>query len=263
MITSKADEGARPEAGDEPDDAGSDPIAAALGRIRLRIARAADRAGRPAHDVDLVAVSKTHSGRAVAAALVAGQESFGENRVQEARTKFPELRPHWPGLRLHLIGPLQTNKAVDAVRLADVIETLDRARLADALDEAAQKAGRLPELLVQVNIGAEPQKSGVLPDEAERFIGTCQRRFGDRLVGLMAIPPAEADPVPFFRRLAAMGAAHGLARLSMGMSGDFEQAIACGATSVRIGTAIFGGRPVPGSLAPEPLVPESLAPARN
>ena len=196
-------------------------------------------------------MSKTHPGGAVAAALAAGQNTFGENRVQEAQSKFPELRPRWPGLRLHLIGPLQTNKAADAVRVADVIETLDRIRLADALDEAAQKTGRLPKLLVQVNIGAEPQKNGVLPDEADQFIGICRQRFGDRLVGLMAIPPADADPAPFFQHLARIGAAHGLSRLSMGMSGDFEQAIACGATSVRIGSAIFGGRPAAsGSLAP-------------
>ncbi len=248
MIASEAD-GPRPWV-EEAAEAGSDPIAAALARIRRRIHEAAERAGRPAGAVDLVAVSKTHPGQAVAAALGAGQELFGENRVQEAQSKFPPLRPDWPGLRLHLIGPLQTNKAEDAVGLADVIETLDRLRLADALERASQKAGRLPRLLVQVNIGAEPQKAGVLPDDADRFIDDCWRRFGNRLVGLMAIPPAGADPVPFFRRLAAMGAAHGLARLSMGMSGDFEQAIGCGATSVRIGTAIFGGRPVAPPLAP-------------
>ena len=228
--------------GDTRPDA-ADPIAAALARIRQRIDEAAERAGRRAGEVDLVAVSKTHPGQAVAAALAAGQAVFGENRVQEAQSKFPELRPGWPELRLHLIGPLQTNKADDAVRLADVIETLDRPRLADALERTAQKAGRLPRLLVQVNIGAEPQKAGVPPDEADRFIGACRRRFGDRVAGLMAIPPAGADPVPFFQSLAAMAAAHGLFHLSMGMSGDFEQAIACGATSVRIGTAIFGGRP--------------------
>ncbi len=249
MIASEPDDGPRPGVEEEPDTC-SDPIAASLARIRRRIREAAGRAGRPGGAVDLVAVSKTHPGQAVVAALSAGQELFGENRVQEARSKFPRLRPDWPGLRLHLIGPLQTNKAEDAVGLADVIETLDRVRLADALERASQKAGRLPKLLVQVNIGAEPQKAGVSPDEADRFIGDCRRRFGDRLVGLMAIPPAEADPVPFFRHLAAMGAAHGLARLSMGMSGDFEQAIACGATSVRIGTAIFGGRPVAAPLAP-------------
>ena len=251
MTTAEPNEEMRPDARDEPADARPHPVAAALERIRQRIAQAAERAGRPADDVNLVAVSKTHPGGAVAAALAAGQNTFGENRVQEAQSKFPELRPHWPGLRLHLIGPLQTNKAADAVRVADVIETLDRIRLANALDEAAQKTGRLPKLLVQVNIGTEPQKSGVLPDEADRFIGICRQRFGDRLVGLMAIPPAEADPAPFFQHLARIAAAHGLARLSMGMSGDFEQAIACGATSVRIGSAIFGGRPAAaGSLAP-------------
>ena len=251
MMAPEPEDGVRPDAGNEPD-ARSDPIAAALALIRRRISEAAGRAGRAGGDINLVAVSKTHTINAVAAALAANQEVFGENRVQEAQSKFPELRPRWPGLRLHLIGPLQTNKADDAVRLADVVETLDRARLADALERASQKAGRLPKLLVQVNIGAEPQKAGVLPDEADRFIGECRRRFGDRLVGLMAIPPAEADPVAFFRHLAAMAAAHGLAQLSMGMSGDFEQAIACGATSVRIGTAIFGGRPA-----------ASLAPGRN
>ena len=256
MTIPEPDEETRPDVG-EAGDTLVHPIAASLARIRQRIARAAERADRAAGEVALVAVSKTHPGGAVAAALAAGQDAFGENRVQEARSKFPELRPRRPGLRLHLIGPLQTNKAADAVGLADVIETLDRMRLADALDDAAQKAGRLPELLVQVNIGAEPQKAGVLPDQADRFIGVCRQRFGERLVGLMAIPPVEADPVPFFRRLAAMAAAHGLSRLSMGMSGDFEQAIACGATSVRIGTAIFGGRP-----APEPLA-QSLARARN
>ena len=250
MTPSEPNQETRPHALDGAADVPPDPIAAALDRIRQRIARAAERAGRAADEVDLVAVSKFHPGAAVAAALAAGHGTFGENRVQEAQSKFPELRPGWPGLRLHLIGPLQTNKAADAVRVADVIETLDRVRLADALDEAAQKTGRLPTLLVQVNIGAEPQKSGVLPDEADRFINDCRQRFGDRLVGLMAIPPVDADPAPFFRHLAGIAATHGLARLSMGMSGDFEQAIACGATSVRIGTAIFGGRPAAGSLAP-------------
>ena len=219
-----------------------EPVAAALDRIRARIARAAGQCGRVLDDIRLVAVSKTHPAADVAAALAAGQAVFGENRVQEAATKFPALRPDWPSLRLHLIGPLQTNKALDAVRLADVIETLDRPRLADALERAAQAAGRLPILLVQVNIGAEPQKAGVLPDQADTFIADCRRRFGDALVGLMTIPPADADPQPHFRRLAALAASHGLRQLSMGMSGDFEQAIACGASSIRIGTAIFGGR---------------------
>jgi pyridoxal phosphate enzyme (YggS family) len=234
----------------EPDNAPGHCVAEALGLIRARIVQAARQAGRAPDGIRLVAVSKTHPAASVEAALAAGQTIFGENRVQEAQNKFPRLRPDWPDLRLHLIGPLQTNKADDAVRLADVIETLDRTRLADALEQAAQKAGRLPTVLVQVNIGAEPQKAGVLPTEADRFIDDCRKRFGDALVGLMAIPPAQADPVPFFRRLAEMASAHGLFQLSMGMSGDFEQAIACGATSVRVGTAIFGGRPVALPLAP-------------
>ena len=190
-----------------------------------------------------MAVSKTHPAAAVEAALAAGQACFGENRVQEAAAKFPGLRPGHRALRLHLIGPLQTNKAAEAVGLADVIETLDRDRLADALDRAAQRTGRLPALLVQVNIGDEPQKAGVGSAAADAFIAACRRRFGPAVTGLMAIPPADRDPVPFFRRLAGLAAAHGLAELSMGMSGDFEQAIAAGATSVRVGSAIFGTRP--------------------
>lgn len=230
--------------------AAPDPqIALALEQIRARLDEAVQAAGRRPGSVRLVAVSKTHPAAAVQAALAARQTLFGENRVQEAWAKFPALRPGHPDLRLHLIGPLQTNKAVDAVGLVDVIETLDRPRLADALEQAAQKAGRLPSLLIQVNIGAEPQKAGVMPDEADRFIDACRRRFGDALRGLMAIPPADADPAPFFDRMATLAASHGLPELSMGMSGDFEQAIACGATSIRVGTAIFGGRAVARPLA--------------
>lgn len=229
----------------EAGDATGSSIAAALAGIRERIGAAARRAGRDPAEVGLVAVSKTHPVAAVEAALAGGQVVFGENRVQEAGTKFPDFRARRPDLRLHLIGPLQTNKAVDAARLFDVIETLDRVRLADALLQAADRAGRLPDLLVQVNIGAEPQKAGIAPEEADRFIEHCRRQFGTHLTGLMAIPPADADPGPFFGRLAGLAARHGLATLSMGMSGDFEQAVACGATSVRVGTAIFGGRPLP------------------
>ena len=230
--------------------AAPDPqIALALEQIRARLDEAVRAAGRRPGSVRLVAVSKTHPAAAVQDALAAGQTLFGENRVQEALNKFPALRPGHPDLRLHLIGPLQTNKAVDAVGLVDVIETLDRPRLADALEQAAQKAGRLPSLLIQVNIGAEPQKAGVMPDEADRFIDACRRRFGDALRGLMAIPPADADPAPFFDRMATLAASHVLPELSMGMSGDFEQAIACGATSIRVGTAIFGGRAVARPLA--------------
>ena len=215
--------------------------------MRARIAAAALRAGRAPDAVTLVAVSKTHDQPAIEAALAAGQHVFGENRVQEAAGKFPALRGTHPALRLHLIGGLQTNKAREAVRLADVIETLDRPRLADALAEAAAREGRLPALLVQVNTGDEPQKSGIARAEADAFIDACRRRFGAALTGLMCIPPVGADPAPHFAWLATCAARHGLPVLSMGMSGDFEVAIAHGATHVRVGTAIFGHRPPPGT----------------
>jgi len=217
-------------------------IAANLARVRGRIAQAALRAGREPQDVTLVAVSKTHPALAVAAALAAGQLVFGENRVQEAAVKFPALRPANPSLRLHIIGALQTNKAREAVRLADVIETLDRPRLADALEEAIRGAGRTPDLLVQVNVGDEPQKSGIARADADAFIDACQARFGAALAGLMCIPPLAGDPAPHFAWLAGCAARHGLAVVSMGMSADYESAIAHGATHVRVGTAIFGSR---------------------
>ncbi|MBN8892471.1 MAG: YggS family pyridoxal phosphate enzyme [Rhodospirillales bacterium 70-18] len=217
-------------------------VAAALRAVQDRIAAAARRAGRAPADITLVAVSKTHPAAAVEAALAAGQQHFGENRVQEAATKFPALRAAHPAMRLHLIGGLQTNKAREAVRLADVIETLDRPRLADAIAEAIAHEGRAPQLLVQVNVGDESQKSGISRAEADAFIAACQQRFGAALAGLMCIPPAEGDPAPHFAWLAARAAAHGLGIVSMGMSGDFETAIAHGATHVRVGTAIFGAR---------------------
>jgi len=216
-----------------------------LRHVQARIAEAVASAGRPAGSVTLVAVSKTHPAEAVQQAIDAGQTTFGENRVQEAAAKFPALRAGHPELAVHLIGGLQTNKARDAVRAADVIESLDRSRLADALGDAADKEGRLPRLLVQVNVGDEPQKAGVARAEADRFIRDCRARFGDRLAGLMCIPPAEGDPAPHFAWLAACAAQHGLPTVSMGMSGDFECAIAHGATHVRIGSAIFGARPAP------------------
>ncbi len=221
----------------------SDPdLAANLHRIHERIGEAALRAGRLPQDVTLVAVSKTHPAAAVQAALAAGQAVFGENRVQEAAAKFPALRPDHPDLRLHLIGPLQTNKAREAVRLADVIETLDRPRLAEALAAAIAQEGRSPRLLIQVNVGDEPQKAGVARASADAFIAACRDRFGPALAGLMCIPPAGEDPVPHFAWLADRAARHGLGVLSMGMSADFEAAITCGATHVRVGSAIFGQR---------------------
>ena len=192
-----------------------------------------------------MAVSKTHDAEAVGEALAADQLVFGENRVQEAMAKFPPLRPQHLRLRLHLIGPLQTNKLREAIATADVIETLDRPRLADALAAAADRGTALPELLIQVNVGEEPQKAGIAPAEADGFIRHCQSRFGEQVRGLMCIPPAGADPAPHFNWLAQCAARHGLKVLSMGMSGDYEAAIREGATHVRVGTAIFGSRPNP------------------
>ncbi len=216
-------------------------IAENLRRVRDRIANAAIVAGRAPDSVTLVAVSKTKPVEAVLAAMRAGQTVFGENRVQEAESKFPPLRAVRQ-FDLHLIGGLQTNKARDAVRLADVIETLDRPRLADALAAAMEKEARRPKLLIEVNTGAEPQKSGIARNDADAFIADCMGRFGAQLVGLMCVPPHGEDPRPHFDWLANCAAKHGLATLSMGMSADFEIAIAAGATWVRVGSAIFGSR---------------------
>lgn len=220
-------------------------IAANLAAIRARIAEACARAGRPAESVTLVAVSKTHPQDAVAAALAAGQTVFGENRVQEAAGKFPGLRAAHPAMRLHIIGGLQTNKARDAVRVADVIESIDRPKLAAAIAEAMAKEGRRPDCFIQVNTGDEAQKSGVPRTEADAFIRAAREEFGLPVTGLMCIPPVDQDPRPHFAYLRDLAAKHGLRELSMGMSADFEAAIAEGATLVRVGTAIFGHRPAP------------------
>ncbi len=213
-----------------------------LRRVRERIAAAAVASGRQASDITLVAVSKTKPAEAVRAALAAGHRVFGENRVQEAGEKFPGLRADYPDLKLHLIGGLQTNKARDAVRLAEVIETLDRPRLADAIAAAIAKEGRTPTLLIEVNVGNEGQKSGIARADADGFIADCKGRFGAALAGLMCVPPLDADPRPHFTWLADRAARHGLGVVSMGMSADYEIAIACGATWVRVGSAIFGSR---------------------
>ncbi|WP_419898454.1 YggS family pyridoxal phosphate-dependent enzyme [Roseomonas sp. USHLN139] len=220
-------------------------IAASLTQIRDRIAEACHQAGRDPASVQLVAVSKFHPAESVAQALAAGQRVFGENRVQEAAQKFPELRARHPDLRLHIIGALQTNKARDAVRLADVIESLDRPKLAASLAEAMAREGRRPDLLVQVNIGREPQKAGIAPEALDDFVAECRAAHGLPIQGLMCIPPAEADPAPHFAAMQAAAARLGLGVLSMGMSGDFEAAIRHGATHVRVGTAIFGHRAAP------------------
>lgn len=220
-------------------------IALNLAAIRRRIAEAAKACGRAAGDVTLVAVSKTHPVEAVEAALAAGQRVFGENRVQEAQRKFPELRERWPDLVLHLIGPLQTNKVREAVALFDVIETVDRPRLAEALAAEMARTGRRPGCFIQVNTGAEAQKAGAAPDSAAGFIADCRDRLGLPVRGLMCIPPLDEEPALHFAFLREMARRHALPLLSMGMSGDFETAIAFGATHIRVGTAIFGARPAP------------------
>jgi pyridoxal phosphate enzyme (YggS family) len=226
-------------------DTDTSTIATNLEHVRALIAESAKAAGRDPAAVTLVAVSKFHPEAAVRAALDAGHRTFGENRVQEAEQKYPALRAAFPDLRLHLIGPLQTNKARDAVELFDVIETVDRPRLVAALAKEADRAGRAIEVMVQVNTGEEPQKAGVLPVDADDFIETCRNTEGLDLRGLMCIPPMEEEPAMHFALLAEMAKRHGLEQLSMGMSADFEIAIRLGATHVRVGTAIFGHRPAP------------------
>ena len=224
--------------------AGAPTIAARLAEVNARIGAAARAAGRDPAAVALVAVSKTQPESAIAEALAAGQRLFGENRVQEAKAKYPALRQRVPDLRLHLIGHLQTNKAEEAVALFDLVETVDRAKLAEALAKAMLKLGRRIPVYVQVNTGEEPQKGGVAPLEAEALVAQC-RALGLDVKGLMCIPPLDDEPAPHFALLADMARRFGLAEISMGMSGDFETAIRLGATHVRVGTAIFGARPAP------------------
>lgn len=213
-----------------------------LESVRAEIARAARDFGRDPASITLVAVSKTFPAEAIEPVLAAGQRIFGENYVQEAKGKWPSLRERYPGVELHMIGPLQSNKAKEAVQLFDAIHTLDRASLAEALAKEMEKQGRRPKLLVQVNTGEEPQKGGVVPAEADAFIATCRERFGFAVEGLMCIPPADEPPSPHFALLNTIAARNGLRALSMGMSADFEAAIQLGATHVRIGSAIFGSR---------------------
>ena len=191
----------------------------------------------------LVAVSKTHGADRVRELLAVGQRVFGENRVQEAEEKFPALRAEYPDLELHLIGPLQTNKARDAVALFDVIQSVDRDRLAASLAKEMEKAGKWPACFIQVNTGEEPQKAGVLPADLDAFVATCRDTYKLPVVGLMCIPPVDEEPALHFALLAKMAARLGLAKVSMGMSADYESAVKLGATHVRVGSALFGSRP--------------------
>lgn len=212
-----------------------------LQKVRGVIESAARAAGRPADAVNLVAVSKTHDGAAVQELLDCGQRAFGENRVQEAQGKFPDLKARHADLELHLIGPLQTNKSADAVALFDVIESLDRPKLVRSLAAEMDKQGRRPRCFIQVNTGEEPQKGGVLPGDLETLVALA-RELELPLEGLMCIPPVEEDAAIHFAFLRELARRHGLSQLSMGMSGDYELAVAFGATFVRVGTALFGAR---------------------
>jgi hypothetical protein len=214
-----------------------------LAAIRAAIRRSAGDVGRSSGAVTLVAVSKTVGAERVADALAAGQRVFGENYVQESAAKWPALRDAHPDIELHMIGPLQSNKARDAVRLFDVIHSLDRTSLAKALAKEIEAAGRAPRLLVQVNTGDEAQKGGVSPREVDGFVAACRETYGLRIEGLMCIPPPQDGPSPHFALLATLAERNGLPILSMGMSADYPAAIQLGATHVRIGTAIFGSRP--------------------
>jgi len=218
-----------------------DPVTALIA-VRHEIDTACRDAGRPAGSVTLLAVSKTYDAEAIEPVIAAGQRAFGENRVQEAIAKWPPLRERYPGLELHLIGPLQSNKARDAIALFDAIHAVDRPSLCAALAKEIQKQGRTPMMFVQVNTGAEPQKAGILPERADAFIAECRLSYDLVISGLMCIPPVDEAPAPHFALTAKIARRNGLELLSMGMSADFAIAIRFGATHVRVGTAIFGRR---------------------
>lgn len=213
-----------------------------LDDIRNRISAAADKAGRDAGDVTLVAISKEQPLDRIEAVLDAGHRIFGENRVQEAADRWPDLRARYEGVELHLVGPLQSNKVNEAVEIFDVIHSVDRDRIARRLASGFERTGRALPCFIQINTGEEAQKSGCLPADADAFIARCRDEFGLPLAGLMCIPPFDEEPSPHFALLAKIAERNGLAGLSMGMSSDFETAIALGATHVRVGSAIFGDR---------------------
>jgi len=213
-----------------------------LEHVLQRIDAAAREAGRDPSEVQLVAVSKTFGPEAIIPVIEAGQRVFGENRVQEAQAKWPELKSRWPDLELHLVGPLQSNKARDAVQLFDVIQAIDRPKIAKAVSREMSETGRKPCLLVQVNTGEEPNKAGIAPAEAGDFVGYCRNELGLQIEGMMCIPPIEEEPAVHFAFLAKLAGESGLKKLSMGMSADYETAVAFGASWVRVGSAIFGPR---------------------
>jgi hypothetical protein len=217
-------------------------VAERLSDVRRGIAQACLGAGRDVGAVTLVAVSKTFEAGAIAPVLAAGQRVFGENRVQEAKAKWPALTARYPDIDLHLIGPLQSNKAKDAVALFDAIHTVDRPSVCAALAKEIDKQGRQPRLFVEINTGAEPQKAGILPEGADAFLRDCREIYGLGIQGLMCIPPLDEPPAPHFALAAKIAARNGLTLLSMGMSADYETAIRFGATHVRVGSAIFGER---------------------
>jgi PLP dependent protein len=213
-----------------------------LAAVHAEIERACETAGRDPASVKLVAISKTFGVEAIVPVIAAGQRLFGENRVQEAKAKWPGLKARHPDIELHLVGPLQSNKAREAVALFDAIHAVDRASLCEALAKEIARQDRHPTLFVEINTGAEPQKAGVLPEQADAFMKACRESYGLAISGLMCIPPANEPPGPHFALTAKIARRNGLALLSMGMSADFEAAIALGATHVRVGTAIFGER---------------------
>jgi pyridoxal phosphate enzyme (YggS family) len=213
-----------------------------LAAVEREIARACRDADRDRGSVQLIAVSKTFGAEAITPVLAAGQRVFGENRVQEAKAKWPSIMTNTAGVELHLIGPLQSNKAKEAVALFDAIHSVDRPSICEALAKEIEKQGRSPTLFVQINTGEEAQKAGVVPGEADEFIAACKKDFGLTISGLMCIPPAEDAPAPHFALLAKIAARNGVKLLSMGMSADFTAAIQMGATHVRVGSAIFGHR---------------------
>ncbi|KGF69898.1 alanine racemase [Hoeflea sp. BAL378] len=214
-----------------------------LENVRAAIAAAAVEADRKPDSVRLVAVSKTKSAEEIRPVIEAGQRLFGENRVQEAQSKWPGLKAETPGIELHLIGPLQSNKTAEAVALFDVIQTVDREKIAREIAREMEKQGKTPRLYVQVNTGSEPQKAGIEPDQADGFLALCRGELGLSIAGLMCIPPVDENPGPHFALLAKIARANGIETLSMGMSDDFSTAIGFGATEVRVGSAIFGARP--------------------